>query len=150
MAKFKFGDYRETALPRYIIDQDGRVLGEFDTPLYVSLTGSLADVIGRVGLLVGGEDVSNANPVPVSDAERNLSVDFGGVVAQLDDVDKLAVSAYGTDDEAGDTAMRLNAGRQLYVVQEDTFQAMLWELKKISFQLALITGTPLESGDVEA
>jgi len=56
----------------------------------------------------------------------------------------------GTDETSGDTALKALAGGQLFVYQDDnTFNAILQELKKINFQLATMTDTWLDDEEVE-
>lgn len=49
------------------------------------------------------------NVISVDDAGGNLSFDVGGVVPQLDDTDKLAVSLYGSGSGSGDAVVEISS-----------------------------------------
>lgn len=74
MAQFNVGDLREKALPRYIIDEDGNVLGTVGNPLEVTDAGSGASsvVLGTV-----------ADAAVITDAPGSISGKLRGIVALL-------------------------------------------------------------------
>jgi hypothetical protein len=60
------------------------------------------------------------------------------------------VLIHGWRDDDFEQRLRANfGGHQIIVIDNDTFSAMLKELRKVSFQLALITGISLGESDIE-
>ncbi len=80
----------------------------------------------------------------LTDPKDNIGID--GVSPQVDNDDIIAVSLYG---DSGETSVSVDEDGALWVRIDSVFGAMLKELRKITFQLALITDVYLESSDVE-